>query len=137
MSGPCHGHLSLLTRFPESFLERLVATTSWFLASCTKAPSEQYWQSAIVEAKKETTSNRPVSPPPPRAQESTAQLGWTSPVDAHRTSAPEELAFLLAPFKSIKEYGASRVAWHEDQCGIEKLTDFLLTMSNTSSSLCT
>ena len=73
-------------------------------------------------------SNRPVSPPPPaQPQNSITELGWTSPVDAYGTSAQDELRFLISPFKTVKEYGASRVAWHEDQCGMQKLSDFLLT----------
>ena len=74
-------------------------------------------------------SNRPVSPPPPaQPQNSITELGWTNPVDAYGTSAQEELRFLISPFKTVKEYGASRVAWHEDQCGMQRLSDFLLTI---------
>ena len=75
--------------------------------------------------------NRPVSPPPPaqsQSQNSITELGWTNPVDAYGPSAQDELRFLISPFNTVKEYGASRVAWHEDQCGMQKLTDVLLTI---------
>ena len=91
------------------------------------APSEQ-WNAEIQAAYK---SNRPVSPPPPaqsQSQNSITELGWTNPVDAYGPSAQDELRFIISPFNSVKEYGASRVAWHEDQCGMQKLTDFLLTI---------
>ena len=72
------------------------------------APSEQ-WNAEIQAAYK---NSRPVSPPkpPPQVQNSTTELGWTSPVDAYGLSAQEELLFLISPFKTVKEYGASRVA---------------------------
>ena len=89
-----------------------------------KAPSEQYWQSAIVEAKKESTTNRPVSPPPPRAQGSITQLGWTNPVRRIRDISVRRTGFPPGTTQVHEGYGASRVAWHEDQCGIEFLTDF-------------
>ena len=87
-----------------------------------KAPSEQYWQ-AVVEVKQ--NSNRPVSPPAPPKTDLTA-LGWTNPVEAYGPCATDELTFLLSPFKTVKEYSAARIAWHNDQCGVEQVTDFLL-----------
>ena len=101
---------------------RLFEAPYWRKETPSTAASEQWHQVPVPKG----SHRRPVSPTPQQSQDSSTELGWTNPVSAYGTSALEELKFIISPFSSVKEYGSSRVERHEDQCGISKISDFLL-----------
>ena len=60
------------------------------------------------------------------------QLGWADPIALYSKIAKEELTFLLQPFNSLPEYGEARIQWHQGQCPLTNVTDFLLYIEQHS-----
>ena len=92
----------------------------WRKETPSTAASEQWHQVPVPKGSR----NKPLSPPRPKVVQT--QLGWADPIALYSKIAKDELTFLLQPFNSLPEYGEARIRWHQKQCPLTNITDFLL-----------
>ena len=105
---------------------RLFKAPYWRKETPSTAASEQWHQVPVPKGSR----NKPLSPPRPKVV--LTQLGWADPIALYSKIAKEELTFLLQPFNSLPEYGEARIKWHQGQCPLTNVTDFLLYIEQHS-----